>query len=179
MDGAALTDARRSLTADDAAPKRTVVATVPSYEEAANAVAYLEDARFPVERTTIAARDLTLVVHVAGRRTLARAAVEAGVIGGIVGGLAGLLASFVSPGADAVAASALGGMIIGSLVGLAIGWFGHARGGPETSLASRSAVHADHYDVLVDDPLADEATLLLTDWALQRSSQRLRRTASV
>jgi hypothetical protein len=142
---------------------RRTVATFDTYAEAEQAVDFLADQQFPVERTAIVARDLEYVEQVTGRMTYARAALlgagNGALIGFLVGWLFGLFNWF-----DPVVAPfwlAVDGLWFGALVGASFGLFVHALAGGRRDFSSVGAFQAKHYDVVVDEPLADEAERLL------------------
>lgn len=156
--------------------RRCIVVTVPTYEEAAAAVAYLDDAQFPVERVTIAARDLTLVENVVGTRrgrtcrrqrprhrhpdrALRRAP---------------LRRRRHDRGRNG-ARSRRRSDDLGAVAGVLLALLFHALAARRNrGVVSVSGVHADRYDVLVDEELFDETVELLNEWALADTSRRLR-----
>jgi uncharacterized membrane protein len=163
-----------SQTPDDAGPVRArrTVASYDSYPAAERAVDHLADQRFPVERVSIVGRDLKLVEQVVGRMTLGRALLN----GALSGALAGLLIGWlftVFNWADPVVARGwliLDGLWFGALVGAMFGLIAHLLTRGRRDFASVGALQADHYDVLVDDDVADEAERLLA--GLPAASER-------
>jgi hypothetical protein len=144
---------------------RRVVASFGSYEEAERAVDLLSDRRFPVERTAIVARDLDYVEQVTGRMTYWRSmglgALNGAVIGLLIGWLFGLFDWF-----DPIVSVfwlALDGLWFGALVGAALGLIAHALTGGRRDFAAVGGFRAKHYDVVADEPLADEAEGLLAE----------------
>jgi uncharacterized membrane protein len=138
---------------------RRVIATFDDYASAERLVDRLSDRGFPVERTAIVGRDLKLVEQVTGRLTTGRAALN----GALSGGLAGLLIGWLF-GAfnwwDPVIASgwlALWGLLFGLVIGAIMGGLGHYLLRGRRDFASVGAMQAEHYDVVVDEDVADEA----------------------
>lgn len=148
-----------------AAPEQPTTATVevasyPDYGHAQQAVDYLSDNKFPVERTSIVGTDLRLVENVLGRLTTARAALLGAVSGVWFGLFIGLLMGIFS-NANWLGVI-LAGMVIGALWGAVWGAIAHAMTGGRRDFASRSSLQASQYAVLSDAEVADEARLLLT-----------------
>jgi hypothetical protein len=160
---------------DDVGPRR-IVLTVPTYEDAAAAVAYLEDAYFPVDRVTIAARDITLVENVVARRTAFGTAVSGLGAGLVIGAAVGLLSAALGTTEDGTVLGPVGvGTAIGAFLGFALALVFHALSSRRgRGVVSESGVHADRYDLLVDEQLAGESTNLLNQWALADPRRRLR-----
>ena len=68
------------------------------------------------------------------------------------------------PWFDPVIASAwlaLWGVLIGAVLGAILGAIGHALLGGRRDFASVGAMRAQHFDLVVDEPVADEAARLL------------------
>jgi hypothetical protein len=151
----------------------TVVVCVETYEEATNAVDYLADGHFPVEQTAVAARDLTLVDHVAGRPRAGQAAMSGAVTGGFVGAVVGLLSEAFGDGA--FLGGGVLGLVVGALTGLVVALAVRKVTEGRRPIAAESAVHADRYELLVHAPLAEEAKNLLNEWVLVRPSRRAAR----
>jgi uncharacterized membrane protein len=159
-----MTASSRFHRAESPTPRR-VVASFDRYEEAERAVDVLSDRKFPVERTAIVARDLDYVEQVTGRITYWRAmglgALNGAVIGLLIGWLFGLFNWF-----DPVVSAfwlALDGLWFGALVGAAMGLIAHALTGGRRDFAAVGGFRAQHYDVVVDEPFADEAERMLAD----------------
>ncbi|NJC65982.1 hypothetical protein HC028_15940 [Planosporangium flavigriseum] len=136
------------------------VATFEEYEPAQRAVDYLSDNQFPVEHTVIVGTDLRLVEKVLGRMTTGRAALAGAATGAWFGLLIGLLLSIFT--VSAWWALLLTGLIIGALWGAAFGAIAHAMTGGRRDFASRSALEAGQYAVMVDTEHAEQARQLLT-----------------
>ncbi|MEU7819856.1 general stress protein [Catellatospora sp. NPDC049133] len=149
--------------ADSRAVGQVVVATYDTYAEAERAVDHLSDNGFPVERTAIAGRGLSLVEQVTGRMTMWRAAANGAVSGALLGMLFAWLFGFfnwVTPLISLLLLVLYGagfGAVAGGLFGLA----GHALTGGRRDFSSVSAMQADRYQILVDAAAADEAIRLL------------------
>jgi hypothetical protein len=157
-----MTTSSRFHRAEPRTPRR-VVATFGSYAEAERAVDLLSDRKFPVEHTAIVARDLDYVEQVTGRMTYWRAmglgALNGAVIGLLIGWLFGLFNWF-----DPIVSAfwlALDGLWFGALVGAAMGLIAHALTGGRRDFAAIGGFRAKHYDVVVDEALADEAEVIL------------------
>lgn len=149
--------------ADSQATGQVVIATYDTYAEAERAVDHLSDSGFPVERTAIAGRGLSLVEQVTGRLTNWRAAGHGAVNGALVGGLFTWLFGFfnwITP-LMSLLLLILYGAIFGALAGALFGLAGHALTGGRRDFSSVSAMQADRYQILVDAAAADEALHLL------------------
>lgn len=143
---------------------RRVVASFSTYGEAEQAVDYLSDQRFPVERTAIVGEGLKLVEQVTGRITYGRAALQGAVSGAFIGLLIGWLFA-VFDWSDPVVASAwliVDGLWFGAVVGAIFGLIMHAFTGGRRDFGSIAGMQADRYLVQVDEDLADEAARLLS-----------------
>jgi uncharacterized membrane protein len=152
-------------TPGDAGPVRArrTVATYDSYPAAERAVDYLADQKFPVEHVSIVGRDLRLVEQVVGRMTLGRAVLNGALSGAMVGLLVGWLFT-VFNWSNAVVARGwliLDGLWFGALVGATFGLITYLVTRGPRDFDSIGALQADHYDVLVDEDVADEAERLL------------------
>ncbi len=147
--------------ASSLAPRR-VVAAYGRYAEAEHAVDHLSDRGFPVDRTAIAAHGLRFVEQVTGRRTTGRAAAEGAGQGAVVGGLIGLLLGIfatTTAGLVLLVYGAVLGLLLGALFGLLL----QAASGGRRDFSSVGRMEADRYEVLVDEPVADEALRLLDE----------------
>lgn len=155
----------------DGGPGRVVV-SARSYAEAADAIDRLADKAFPVERATIVAHGLRLVEHVRRRSPIAAAA-EGAVTGAAIGGMIGLVFGLFT-----VAEAGLGlgllvwGMTTGAVVGALVALARHALP-RERQFESFRSVESERYDVVVDEPAADEAKRLLAESAVA-ARRRLR-----
>src|SRR5687768_9923487 len=156
---------RPSPMTDDAARRgpRRVVATFDNYRDAERAVDALSDQRFPVDRVSIVGRDLRLVEQVTGRMTYGRSALHGALSGALVGALIGWLFT-VFNWFDPVVARGwliLDGLWFGALAGALFGLLAHALTGGRRDFSSVGGMQAEHYDVLVDEEVADDAARLL------------------
>ena len=153
-----------SLPAQTPAPGGTPAATVAvgtyaDYALAQQAVDYLSDSKFPVERTAIIGTDLRLVENVLGRLTTARAAGAGTASGAWFGLLIGLLFGiFSNSNWFSVIFVCL---LIGAAWGAVFGAIAHAATGGRRDFASRSSLQAGQYQVIADAEVADEARALL------------------
>jgi hypothetical protein len=150
-----------------APPARRAVATFRRYEDAERAVDRLAEQGFPVERVAIVGRDLTLVEQVTGRMTFGRAALDGALSGAVIGFLIGWLFG-VFNWFDPVVGSfwlALDGLWFGAALGALCAVLLHALSGGRRDFASMRQLSADHFDVVVDDEVADEAQRLIADSA--------------
>ncbi|BCJ56352.1 hypothetical protein Asp14428_78270 [Actinoplanes sp. NBRC 14428] len=143
------------------APGPTVaVATYPDYALAQQAVDYLSDNKFPVERTSIVGTDLRLVENVLGRMTTVRAAMAGAASGAWFGIFLGLFFGLFS---DSNWFSVIFlGLLIGALWGAVFGAIAHAMTRGRRDFSSRSSLQAAQYAIIVEADVADEARQLLT-----------------
>jgi hypothetical protein len=136
------------------------VATYPDYAAAQQAVDYLSDNKFPVEKTAIVGTDLRLVENVLGRLTTARAAGAGAASGAWFGLLIGLLIGIFS-NSNWLAVIVVT-ILIGAVWGTIFGAIAHATTGGRRDFASRSSLQAGQYAILVAADAAEEARALLT-----------------
>ena len=139
-------------------PRRTI-ATFADYAEAERLVDQLSDRGFPVGRTSIVGSGLQLVEQVVGRMTTRDAGIRGASQGVMVGLLFTLLFGLFFTGPEFF------GLLLyviasGALFGAAFGALAHGMTSGRRDFASVSRMKADHYDVLVDDDVADEAERL-------------------
>ncbi|MEV4642734.1 general stress protein [Actinoplanes sp. NPDC049548] len=136
------------------------VATYPDYALAQQAVDYLSDNKFPVERTSIVGTDLRLVENVLGRVTVARAAMAGAASGAWFGLFLGLFFGLFS---DSNWFSVIFlGLLIGAIWGAVFGAIAQAMTGGRRDFSSRSSLQAAQYAVIADADVADDARQLLT-----------------
>jgi hypothetical protein len=136
-----------------------VVGSYADYALAQQAVDYLSDNKFPVERTAIIGTDLRLVENVLGRLTTMRAAGAGLASGAWFGLLIGLLLGiFSNSNWFAVIFVCL---LIGAVWGAVFGAIAHAATGGRRDFASRSSLQAGQYAVTTDPEVADQARSLL------------------
>lgn len=135
------------------------IATFPEYPSAQQAVDYLSDNKFPVERSAIVGTNLTLVENVLGRMTNGRAALAGAATGAWFGLFIGLLFGIFA------VVNWLGVVITAVLIGAAwgaiFGAIAHAMSGGRRDFTSASSLRASEYAVTVDQDLADDARQLM------------------
>ena len=136
-----------------------VVGTYLDYALAQQAVDYLSDNHFPVDRTAIIGTDLRLVENVLGRWTTARAAGAGAASGAWFGLLIGLLFGIFSN--SNWFAVIIVCVLIGAAWGAAFGAIAQAATGGRRDFASRSSLQAGQYAVTTDPEVADQARSLL------------------
>jgi phosphodiesterase/alkaline phosphatase D-like protein len=136
------------------------VASYPDYATAQRAVDFLSDNRFPVHRVRIVGSDLRLVEQVHGRMTIGRAALAGAGTGAWFGLLIGILL-----GAFAVGAwwqVLLFAVVAGVVWGAAYGAIAHAMTRGQRDFTSTPTLQADHYTLIVDADMADQAREMLS-----------------
>ncbi|MET7403105.1 general stress protein [Dactylosporangium sp. NPDC005572] len=136
------------------------VARFADYASAQQAVDYLSDNGFPVQRTAIIGTDLRLVENVLGRLTVGRAAAAGALSGAWFGLFLGIVFTLFSDGGWL--AVLLSSILIGALWGAIFGASAHAVTGGRRDFTSRSSLQAGQYAVQVDAEVADEARVLIT-----------------
>jgi hypothetical protein len=139
---------------------RVAVSTYPDYAAAQQAIDYLSDNKFPVERSAIVGTDLRLVENVLGRLTVGRAALAGAASGAWFGLFLGLLFGIFSN--SNWIAVILVTVLIGAVWGAIFGAIAHAATGGRRDFTSRSTLQASQYAVMVDADVSDEARALLT-----------------
>jgi hypothetical protein len=143
------------------------VATYPDYRLAQQAVDYLSDNQFPVEKTAIVGTDLRLVENVLGRMTTVRAALAGAASGAWFGLFIGLFIGIFSD------SNWFGliflGLLIGAAWGAIFGAIAQAMTGGRRDFSSRSSLQASQYAVVVEADAADGARQLLTRLNWQNS----------
>jgi len=144
-----------------AATARRSVGTYDSYAEAQRAVDRLSDQGFPVERVAIVGRGLRFEEQVLGRETVGSSALRSAGQGAVVGVLFGLFLWAISANDVAAGWLILYGLVWGAVLGAILGAIFHAASGGQRDFRSASRMSADHYDVMVDDAVAGEATRIL------------------
>jgi hypothetical protein len=129
---------------------RARVASYSNYAAAAEAVNYLAENKFPVERVSLVGRGVTLVEEVTGRAGYLDAALRGALAGGVTGALIGWLFGFW----------------FGALVGLLMGLLSRAVSAGSREFTSVDRLGAERYDLVVDEEVADEAKRLLERFQL-------------
>jgi hypothetical protein len=144
---------------------RRVVASYRTYPAAERAVDFLSDRKFPVERVSIVGQGMKMVEQVTGRLTWAKAALRGLLTGAVVGGLIGWLFAVFSWFNPTVARGWLivDGLWFGAVAGVIVGLLSYALTGGRRDFTSVAGMQADHYDLLVDASVANEAQQLLQD----------------
>ena len=137
-----------------------VVATYPDYAAAQQAVDYLSDNKFPVEKTAIVGTDLRLVENVIGRLTTARAALAGAASGAWFGLFIGLLFGIFSD--SGWLGILVVTILVGAVWGAIFGAIAHATTGGRRDFASRSSLQASQYAVTATTDASEEARALLT-----------------
>ncbi|MBX6391573.1 MAG: hypothetical protein IRZ08_21730 [Frankia sp.] len=148
-------------------PPQEVVASYRTHDQANQAVYYLADHRFPIERTSIVGRGLTSVERITGRLTwresFTRSLVAGGVAGALIGWIFGLL-DWVNPLRTAFTL-ALWGLLFGAVLGAIVGLLTHALATSGSSRPGRVTAargyQAESYDLMVDAELAEKARSIL------------------
>lgn len=140
---------------------RTSVATYPTYGEAQRAVDYLSDQKFPVERTAIVGEGLKMVEQVTGRLDWGRAAGLGFGQGIFIGLFVGLLFGLLGLGGGNLLFAVGYGIFMGGVTGLLWGVVGYALSGGRRDFTSTSGMKADHYVLLADPEVAEQARSLL------------------
>jgi hypothetical protein len=141
---------------------RRSVASASNYQDAERVVDWLSDQRFPVDRVSIIGTGLRYVEQVSGRLTTGRAALVGMGQGASIGLFFALLFSLffdLSTG-DFFGLLLYGiatGALFGALWGAIFQWLRQGR----RDFASVAQTRADHYEVQVDDRVADEAQGLI------------------
>ena len=131
------------------------VATYPEYAAAQQAVDFLSDSNFPVERSAIIGTNLALVETVLGRMTTGRSALAGAATGAWFGLFIGLLFGiFTIANWLWVVITAV---IIGAVWGAIFGAIAHAMTGGRRDFSSAASLRAGEYAVTIDRDFADEA----------------------
>jgi hypothetical protein len=143
---------------------RRAIATTDRYAEAEALVDRLADDGFPVQHVAIVGRDLRYVEQVVGRLNAWKAALGGAGSGLVLGLLFGLLfAAWLAHDGTSWVGVILYWAGFGALVGAVIALVGHLLNGGRRDFASIAGMQAERFDVLVDEPFADDAVRLLGD----------------
>ncbi|ULH16363.1 glycine zipper family protein [Deinococcus sp. KNUC1210] len=144
-------------------PGRVQIASYTQYLEAQRAVDYLSDAKFPVERTAIVGEGLKIVEQVTGRLDWNRALTLGMSQGAVTGVFIGLVFSFLGFGSGkGLLALLLDGLLLGIIIGAAWSLLTYALSGGRRDFTSVGGMRADHYNVLCDPEVAEQARELLS-----------------
>jgi hypothetical protein len=143
------------------AKARRSVGTYDSYADAQRAVDVLSDKGFPVEHVAIVGRGLRFEEQVLGRETIGSATLRGAGQGATIGVLFGLFLWAISANDVAAGWLILYGLVWGAVLGAVLSAIFQAASGGQRDFRSASRMTADHYDVMVDADLADEAARLL------------------
>lgn len=142
---------------------RRRVATFDDYFAAERAVERLTSRGFPVHRAAIVGRDMESVEQITGRLTFVsaawRGALSGALPGALIGWLFGLFA-WVDPLIGALLI-ALYGLIFGAVLGAVMGAITYALHRGRRDFASVTIMRPRHFDLVVDDEVADEAVRVL------------------
>ncbi|MFC4452507.1 general stress protein [Deinococcus sonorensis] len=140
---------------------RVQVASFEQYLEAQRAVDYLSDHKFPVERTAIVGEGLKIVEQVTGRLDWNRALTLGMSQGAVTGVFIGLIFGFLGFGGRNFLALLLDGLLLGVIIGAVWSLLAYALSGGRRDFTSVGGMRADHYNVLVDPEVAEQARELL------------------
>ncbi|MFF0578703.1 general stress protein [Streptosporangium saharense] len=140
---------------------RRVLVGYDNYPAAQRAVDGLSDAGFPVEHVTIVGSDLRLEETVIGRVTNGRAALTGAGSGAIFGAVVGMFLGVFTSTTMSFLVLVLWAALWGAVTGAAFGFINHFFTGGKRDFASRSAIVAGRYDVLVAASHLDHARAVL------------------
>lgn len=151
--------------------ERVVVGSYERYPDAERAVDLLSDEGFPVDRVAIVGTGLRYVEQVAGRVTIARAALTGAGQGALIGLLFALLLGLFFTVAEAFLGVVLYGLVVGALLGAVLGALTHAATGGRRDFSSVASMGADRYEVMADAEVADRARQLVHDKLPEATSE--------
>jgi hypothetical protein len=139
-----------------------VVGSFPSYQQAQQAVDRLAGAQFPVRRVTVVARGLRLIEQRGDRPGYDWAALHGLLLGTPTAAVLGVLAAVTVLDEPLTAALtfAAWAALAGALAGVAIGLGVEALRVPRRT-GRHSVLQADHYELVADSEVADQARRLL------------------
>jgi hypothetical protein len=142
---------------------RRVIASFGDYAGAEAAVDRLADAAFDVKRVTIVGRDLRFVEQVTGRLNAWTAALGGALSGASLGLLFGLLFGlWFSHDGSSLLAIVVYWVLVAAFVGCLMALVSYALSGGRRNFKSVSAMTAAAYDVVADEPVADDAIYLIS-----------------
>jgi hypothetical protein len=144
------------------------VASYRSYRDAEQAVNYLADNRFPVERVAIVGRELELVQQVTGRLTAVGAAARGALTGAVTGVLIGWLFAIFSWFDPRIASAWLiiDALWFGTLVGIVMGLFTYLITRSRRRFDAIAMMQPEYFDIAVDELYADDAARMLLGFPL-------------
>ncbi|MEU8381698.1 general stress protein [Streptosporangium sp. NPDC048865] len=140
---------------------RRVLAGYDNYLAAQRTVDGLSDAGFPVENVAIVGSDLKLEETVTGRMTNGRAALTGAGSGAAFGAVVGMFLGLFTSTTMSFFVLVLWAALWGAVMGAAFGFINHVFTGGKRDFASRSAIVAGRYDVLVAASHMDHARAIL------------------
>ncbi|MER7213048.1 general stress protein [Streptosporangium sp. NPDC000239] len=140
---------------------RRVLVGYDNYPAAQRAVDGLSDAGFPVEYVTIFGSDLRLEETVTGRMTNGKAALTGAGGGAVFGAVVGMFLGVFTSTTMSFVVLVLWAALWGTVTGAAFGFVNHFFTGGRRDFASRSAIVAGRYDVLVAASHLDHARAVL------------------
>ncbi|MEU4535759.1 general stress protein [Streptosporangium sp. NPDC023825] len=140
---------------------RRVLAGYDNYLAAQRTVDGLSDAGFPVENVAIVGSDLKLEETVTGRMTNGRAALTGAGSGAAFGAVVGMFLGLFTSTTLSFFVLVLWAALWGAVMGAAFGFINHVFTGGKRDFASRSAIVAGRYDVLVAASHMDHARAVL------------------
>ncbi|MFI6507973.1 general stress protein [Streptosporangium sp. NPDC050855] len=146
---------------DQVVVNRRVLAGYDNYLAAQRTVDGLSDAGFPVENVAIVGSDLKLEETVTGRMTNGRAALTGAGSGVLFGAVVGMFLGLFTSTTMSFFMLVLWAALWGAVMGAAFGFINHVFTGGKRDFASRSAIVAGRYDVLVAASHVDHARAIL------------------
>lgn len=155
-----MTPLTRSTYVTDTGLAREVVASFDDYLRAQAAVDLLADKEFDVSSVQIVGNGVRTVENVHGRMTKGRAALSGAGSGAWFGLLIGLLFGIFAPAFGWVS-MILTAVVLGALWGALFGFIAHWATRGQRDFVSAHALSAQRYDIVVDEPLAGRAAMIL------------------
>ncbi|MDP9866258.1 MULTISPECIES: general stress protein [Streptosporangium] len=140
---------------------RRVLVGYDNYLAAQRAVDSLSDAGFPVEHVAIVGSDLKLEETVTGRMTNGRAALAGAGSGAAFGAVVGMFLGLFTSTTMSFIVLVLWAALWGAVMGAAFGFINHFFTHGKRDFASRSAIVAGRYDVLVAASHLDHARAVM------------------
>jgi hypothetical protein len=142
---------------------RVVIGTYPDYLQAQRAVDYLSDQKFPVERTAIIGENLRIVEQITGRLNWTRALSLGMGQGAVTGLFIGIIFSVIGIGRDrGLLVLLIDGLLLGIIIGAVWGLLSYALSGGRRDFTSVGGMRAEHYSVMADSEVAEQAQSLLS-----------------